>query len=249
MRVRDPLALLFDWPARHVVHLGLPLAVVLSVLAHAAGLMAFRLKPPPMPDILRRSAEVYFFQGGSGSLMGGVIEAANPGLFSPAAVEDPSVWQLPATRYRSSIEEWSPALLPAPPAPPLPPAPVTSTGPVRAFSPTVRRSDPPSSAPPPTRIELSGDLAARSLALPADTIFSAPPRQSLSPCEILVCAAPDGTVLHAFPLASSGNESLDQSAVRALLTARFNPLPETPSPAWGMATFLWGADLRPLPAE
>jgi hypothetical protein len=248
MRVRDPLALLFDWPARHVVHVGLPLAMLLSVLAHAAGLMAFRLKPPPMPDILQRSAEVYVFQSGDGSLMRGVIEAANPGLFSPAAVEDSSVWQLPATRYQSSIEEWSPALLPMPPAPPMPLPPVTSTGPVRAFPTTARQSAARTPPPAPTRIEISGDLASRNLEMPPDTVFSAPPHQNLSPVEILLCAAPDGTVLHVFPIASSGNESLDQSVVRALLNARFGALPDAPV-AWGTATVLWGGDVRPLPTE
>jgi TonB family protein len=52
--------------------------------------------------------------------------------------------------------------------------------------------------------------------------------------------------MHIFPILerSSGNEALDQAALRYLARARFSSEDPGNEPAWGTATFLWGTDVK-----
>ncbi len=70
------------------------------------------------------------------------------------------------------------------------------------------------------------------------------PRQGPAPAEFLVAVSPDGLPMHLFPQQSSGNENLDRAALRYLAGCRFAAAPSEREPAWGTATFLWGADVR-----
>jgi hypothetical protein len=241
--VKDPFALLFDWPARHAVHLGLPVAIVLSVLIHLGGLAAFGLKPTRSAR-LPGEAVVYWLDaaGASGEILAGMAEAADPALFSAMALEESGADSMPGISYSPAYKEWEPEYLPVPVF-------SEACGSTAMLDEPVLRNNTPAPVPPPppeppTRLVLEGGLKDRMTSMPADAgSFSAPSRQSLLPTEFLICVSPAGRVLHAFPLSGSGYEALDAAALAALLSTSFAPDPDSP-PVWTSATFLWGADLK-----
>lgn len=249
-KLGDPLALFFDWPVRHVVHLGLPLAVIVSALAHIGGLLAFKLAPIPPRDLLFRSAHVDFLPAGlaRADRLALAIEADDPSLFSPSAVEESTLWNLSATRYVPSFEGWQASFRVPPPREFSGLPHVARSTPVRSRQESFPSGDPAHVAIPPTAVTLSGGLEGLDFHPPTEVSYTAPRRQSLSPSDFLVAVDPDGLVLHAFVISSSGNEALDRFATQTLLRGRFEGSKAT-APVWGVATFLWGSDVKPLPSE
>ncbi len=243
MKPAEGLNLLFEWPSRHSVHIGLPLALVVSALLHGGGIAAFQLMPPKSPSGERRSAAAYVLPSGlpAATYLERIIAATDPALFSPVALEERDLKNFPAAKYSASFDTWEPSLEGPPPVRPVALSPVATFGPVRKPAPPPDSPSGPTFTPP-TKLSFSGGLQGRGFSLAESTTFSAPPRQNLLPAEFLVAAAPDGRVLHAFPLTSSGNEDLDRTALAGILAGKFSESTIS-SPAWGLATFLWGSDV------
>lgn len=237
------LSLLFDWPSRHAVHVGLPLALIVSALLHAGGIGAFQLLPPKSPTQERRDASAYFLLPNlpAGTTLEQIIAAADPSLYSPVASESADILDLPAARYTPSFDEWKPTFAPPPSTTAQDLPTIAQRGPVRDPAPPLRTQAPPADTPV-TKIELYGPLQSRQFSAPGSPGFAAPPRQQLLPAELLVAAAPDGRVLHAFLLSSSGNENLDATALGFLLRGRFSAS-SAPGVEWGRVLLLWGSDV------
>lgn len=243
MKPAEGLTLLFDWPSRHSVHVGLPLALVVSALLHGAGIAAFQLMPPKSPAWERRSAAAYVLPSGlpAAKYLERIIAATDPALFSPVALEERDLREIPTAKYSASFDTWEPSLEPPPAVRQVVLSPVAAFGPVRKPAPPPDSPSGPTFTPP-TKLSFSGGLQEREFTPAESAAFTAPPRQNLLPAEFLVAAAPDGGVLHAFPLSSSGNEDLDRNALAGLLAGKFSASTSS-SPAWGLATFLWGSDV------
>lgn len=243
MKVRDPLSLLFDWPVRHAVHLGLPVALFLSVIVHIGGLAAFGLRSTPSAR-LPGDVVVYWLDAAraSGEILARKAEAADPSLFSGMAIEEECVDFLPAAAYVPDYKSWKPEFLAIPSFANDRPLPAMLEGPVVEAVPHLKL---PAEAPaPPTRLIFAEDVRDRIVSLPpVDDTFSAPSKQSLLPAEFLIGISPSGSVLHAFLLSGSGYEPLDRTAQAALLSMSFTPA-AIPNITWTTATFLWGSDIR-----
>ena len=240
---------LFEWPSRHNVHLALPIMLVLSFFLHAACMFIFQATFPRSEGSRERSAAVYHLLPGSpeAAKIAPMLAASDPALFSSTKIFGRNVWKLPKTAYVASFDEEIPALAPLPAPPPsqfLPPASGTAPVGVAALAPKA----PPSREPPvPTTVRFGGELERRAWTPPQNFDFAALavlPRQGLAPAEFLVAVSPDGLPMHFFPQRSSGNENLDRAALQYLAGCRFAAAPSEHEPAWGTATFVWGADVR-----
>lgn len=244
--------LLFDWPSRHHVHLALPLMLLLAAVLHVAGIAVFQVSHPRAETPNDPSAEVYYLAPGSpeAARLEPLLAAADPALFSPAHLTGRNPWKLPETLYTASFDTGEPALLAAPPAPPASLLPAASSvGPVSADS--SRRPRPPRPLPGiPTRVTFGTPLDGRTVTPPPDISFAVVPpaaAKALTAAEFFIAVSPEGRPLYFFPRRSSGSEPLDQAALRYLAGSRFSPDPGATEPAWGTATFHWGADSTAAP--
>lgn len=234
---------LFEWPSRHHVHLALPLMLLLSFALHAACVFVFQVAYPRSHASRERPAQVYFLAPGSpvAARIEPLLAAEDPALFSPGQTFGRDAWKLPETSYVASFDSEAPSLAPLPPetatVQPAAAGPVTSGAPERNAA---KKPGPGL----PTALLLGGSLAGREVTPPEKFVFSAPPRQGLSAAEFLIAVSPDGRPLHLLPQRSSGNEAVDQAALRYLAGCRFSADASSPHPAWGTATFLWGTDVR-----
>ena len=240
---------LFEWPSRHNVHLALPIMLVLSFFLHAACMFIFHASSPRSEGSRERSATVYSLlpRSAEAAKIAPMLAASDPALFSSTEIFGRNVSKLPETAYVARFDEEVPALAPLPAPPPsqfLPPAFGTARVAVAAF---VAKAPPPREPPVPTAVRFGGALERRAWTPPQNFDFAALavlPRQGLAPAEFLVAVSPDGLPMHLFPQRSSGNENLDRAALQYLASCRFAPAPSEREPAWGMATFVWGADIR-----
>jgi len=197
-----------------------------------------------------------------------MIRGNDPALFSPAILNDRSVWELSPTRYTPSWENGLPELRPLPSAAV---SPVSSWPALFAHTAPAVTAVPPVKEPPaPTKIVFSEALAVRNPSVPK---FAHEGERALPPMEFLVAVRDDGRVAHVFPLNSTAATSALEEAVakllyasefseqlsrgsgepggpggssdgrgeatQALLTAHCSLL--TPL-TWGTVTFLWGND-------
>jgi hypothetical protein len=240
---------LFEWPSRHNVHLALPIMLVLSFFLHAACMFIFHATFPRSEGSRERSAAVYSLLPGSAEAakIAPMLAASDPALFSSTKIFERNVWKVPETAYVARFDEEVPALAPLPAPPPsqfLPPASGAAPVAVAAF---VAKPPPPREPPVPTAVRFGGALERRAWTPPQDFDFAALavlPRQGLAPAEFLVAVSPDGLPMHLFPQRSSGNENLDRAALQYLAGCRFAAASSEREPAWGSATFVWGADVR-----
>jgi hypothetical protein len=238
MKVPDALGLLFDWPSRHAIQIALPLAMVASAMLHVAGLAAFGLKDQPrLPQ--PRAATVGFLPaaGDAGRPLGARAAGLDPSLFSPMASEHPALAALPGVAYTASFDNWKPDFAAIPPHKPVEPGPALQT---RAWhpEPSPRRALQPPSAK--TAVILSGDLA--SFEAPPDASYQRSGRTDVMPASFLVGAGPDGKLIHVLPMRSSGDATLDRSALAVLLTGRAAPASDPLR--WGFVEFRWGTDVH-----
>lgn len=241
---------LFEWPSRHNVHLALPLMIVLSLILHTACVLVFQVAYPRPHRSPQRSAEVLFLQPGSpmAERIAPLLAASDPALFSPGHVPGGDVAKLPDTAYVPSFDSERPALNRLDDPPPQPELPaLAAEGPVSV---PLTIPNPPKMRAPglPTTVRFDGDLANRSFVPPKDVVFTSATVRGLAPAVFLVAVSPEGLPLHVFPLLRqpSGNEILDRAALRYLAAGRFSADPERREPAWGTATFLWGANVEGL---
>lgn len=246
MSAGERLSMVFDWPSRHAVHVVLPAMIIVSVLLHGVGLFVFQLKPPAEPTITRRSASVYFLSptaADTGKIVP-IIASADPSLFSAATSEDRDIGLLPSSDYSPSFDGLRQKFAALPLADQSAPTSLLS---FHAVGSGVRRNISPSTTqtPLPTKIALDGDHAGLDFEMAPGISFVAPERKNLIPLEFLIASGPDGRVLHAFPLVSSGDEQIDRAALRGLMGGRIkNPPGSASDVLWGRATFLWGSDVQ-----
>ncbi len=222
--------------------------LVISVGLHVAAVAVFQVVHPRAQANPQRSAEVYYLVPGSAEAarLAPLLAASDPALFSPAHISGRDVWKLPETTYTASFDAHPPALVAAPPpaaAPLLPP--VSSVGPVSKNA-SVARSPGVRQPGPPTTVTLGAPLQGRTVTGPDGFTFAVVPAdgwKSLAPAEFLLAVSPEGRPLYFFPRKSSGSEVLDRAALRYLAGARFSAAEQETEPAWGTATFHWGADI------
>lgn len=249
MNAGERLSMVFDWPSRHSVHVMLPAMMILSVILHGVGLMVFQLRPPAEPLSNRRSAALYFLSptaAETGTIVP-MIASADPSLFSAATSEDRDIWLLPGSDYSPSFDGVRQKFASLPAGDPSPATPLLSFDSVRAGI-HGSKKPPARQAPLATKIALEGDHAGMIFELAPGISFVAPERKNLFPLEFLIASGPDGRVLHAFPLASSGDEQIDRAALRGLMGGRFKMRGDPPAEnLWGRATFLWGSDVQRMP--
>lgn len=224
--------------------------IVLSLILHTACVLVFQVAYPRPHRSPQRSAEVLFLQPGSpmAERIAPLLAASDPALFSPGHVPGGDVAKLPDTAYVPSFDSERPALNRLDDPPPQPELPaLAAEGPVSV---PLTIPNPPKmrASGLPTTVRFDGDLANRSFVPPKDVVFTSATVRGLAPAVFLVAVSPEGLPLHVFPLLRqpSGNEILDRAALRYLAAGRFAADPERREPAWGTATFLWGANVEGL---
>ncbi len=251
MNAGERLSMVFDWPSRHAVHVVLPAMMIVSVLLHGVGLMVFQLKPPAEPVSTRRSASVFFLSptaADTGKILP-MIASADPALFSAATSEDRDIWLLPSSDYSPSFDGLRPEFASLPAEPHADPPSLLSFDAVRAGDRGTKKYL-EQKAPLPTKIVLEGDHAGMEFEMAPGISFAAPERKNLFPLEFLIASGPDGRLLHAFPLVSSGDEQIDRAALRGLMGGHVKiPAASSKELLWGQATFLWGADIQRIPTQ
>ena len=249
MNASERWSMVFDWPSRHAVHVALPAMMIVSVLLHGVGLLVFQLRPTAEPLSTRRSASVYFLSptaADTGTLVP-MIAAADPSLFSAATSEDRDIWLLPSSDYPPSFEGLRQKFASLPEEKQAAPPSLLSFDSVRARG-HGSKKPPATQTPLPTKIALEGDLSGMVFEMAPEIAFVAPERKNLFPTEFLIASGPDGRLLHAFPLASSGDEQIDRAALRGLMEGRVKSASDSPGEVlWGRATFLWGSDVQRVP--
>lgn len=249
MNAGQRLSMVFDWPSRHAVHVALPAMMIVSVLLHGVGLLVFQLRPPAEPLSTRRSASVYFLSptaADTGNIVP-MIASADPSLFSAATSEDRDIWLLPSSDYSPSFDGLRQKFASLPEESQAAPSSLLSFDSVRAGG---RGTTPPLATQTllPTKIALDGDHSGMVFEMAPGITFMAPERKNLFPLEFLIASGPDGHLLHAFPLVSSGDEQIDRAALRGLMGGRVKTPTDSPGKVlWGRATFLWGSDVQRVP--
>ncbi len=212
--------------------------IVVAFLLHAGCILVFQITDVRAPRRADRSAQVYFLRTDSTEAGGirALLDASDPALFSPEQRGERETLRSPETAYTPSYEATPPSLDSLPAA-------QLKTPPV-AIDPLSREVGPPKFPPQaglPTKVEFTGDLAARAFTPPANFAFIAPTKIVVRPIEVLIGVSAEGRVIHIAPLEdSSGNEILDRSAIEYLARGRFAPGAAT----WGIAHFQWGNDIR-----
>jgi outer membrane biosynthesis protein TonB len=236
--------LLFEWPARHRIHILLPAMVLAAGLAHTAVFFLFSAKQPPPGEGGPNPAKVYFLGPGSAAAvqLAPLLDSMDPALQAPGrglAREIPvEVSYSPG--YLENTFEFDPP----PPSAPMQADSRVFEGPVE-----IRQGRPANSGsvtPVPTRLKFSSSLAAR---VPADV--SAGPFQTHSsgtppPASFLIALSPEGSPRHVLMDRSSGDDELDLAAIRHLRSLSFLPADDGKT-VWGFVEFQWGGDLKNLP--
>jgi hypothetical protein len=240
-----PDRLLFDWPTRHHVHLLLPITIALALVIHAASFFFFRVSYPLEQGRQMRSAEVIFLQPGSpqAKALEPMIAASDPALFSPAGPSELQNRLSSQAVYSAQFDQASP---------PLAAKPVDSSqGPKFTFfaaSPVAVKASEANGKPQApaikTFIKVTGALEGREFSPAKEPTYSTASEISLQPAEFSVSVAPDGTIMHVFPVRGSGDETIDQTALRTLLAGKFSSASGGEAPVWGTVVFLWGGDIR-----
>jgi len=231
--VKAVIPLLFDWPSRHSVNLALPAMLVVSVLAHVAGIAAFRMQAPQPPS-RQHPAEVFILRPAADLPAGSLaaMEAADPSLFSAAASETRELWNLRPTEYSPTFDRPGgiEALIgfrpmPGETAAASRPRPVPMPPPSPKSEPARRGTG--------SRLVVSGELGAHELPVPVTPEGG----ESLRPAEFFLVADPDGRIVHAVLLESSGSEAADRAATAWLLRTGLPPAGRTVADP---AVLVWG---------
>ena len=230
--------LIFHWPERRVSFV-FPLLFLVSVAAHAGAFYLFQVVYPPSVTITPPPAQVVLL----------TETRENEALLRWADMRDPAA--------AARIQEIAPAGMGEI-------AYVPSYTREHAMpKPEVHRSDAsgypsgrdplasPSSQPAPafpataavrSSLRLSEALRVRDAAPDAPLAVDAKSAASLHPTEFLVAVDDRGEVRFCFLQAGSGDREIDREA-ESLLRHRAFRRTDTPTPpAWGFATFTWGAE-------
>ena len=234
--------LLFEWPARHRIHLLLPAMVLAAGLAHTAVFFLFAAKQPPAGEGGPNPAKVYFLGPGSAAAvqLAPLLDSMDPALQAPGRGlgREMPIEAAYSPGYLENAVEFDPA----PPANPFPVDARTFEGPVEIGRRRSTGSGPVEMVP--TRLKFSASLANR---IPTDVSPGPFPTRlagSPPPASFLIALAPDGSPRHVLMDRSSGDDELDLAAIRQLRSLDFLPTDDGKT-VWGFVEFQWGGDLNP----
>jgi hypothetical protein len=243
----QPPATTFAWETPRRLAVVLPGFLMLSLLAHTATFLLFRIvypervtitSPPPTVSLLDPARPEH-------QALLRLIEAEDPApVASVQAVVPPALLDAP---YRPSYAtvRTLPRVLPEP-------APGVQFPPPRDPLAIIRSAAPATPAPAPattarrTQVAFSGELAARRLVRnPPITFKTRPPAGGqpdlLEPARFLVGVTDRGEVRFVFLQASCGNEAIDQAAANHLTQLSFAP--DERAITWAQASFFWGDEV------
>lgn len=237
--------LLFEWPARHRIHILLPAMVLAAGSVHAAIFFLFAAKQPAPGPGGPNPAKVYFLGPGTVAAvqLAPLLDSMDPALHAPGrglARENPIVADY-TPHYLERTVEFDP-----------PPASAPLVTDARVFQGPIEIRREPStgpSTPPriPTRLVFSPSLAPR---VPSGTeagSFETRSPDLPPPASFLIALSPEGTPRHVVIDRSSGDGELDQAAIRRLRSLSFLPAGGGET-EWGFVEFQWGGDLETLPS-
>lgn len=237
--------LLFEWPARHRIHILLPAMVVAAGLVHAAVFFLFAAKQAVPARGGPNPAKVYFLGPGSAAALqlAPLLDSMDPALQAPGrglARENPIEAGYTPHYFESSVD-FDP-----------PPGSVSLENDSRVFLGPVempRRLPVVAvpAVPSPPRLRFSPSISARVPANPPDVVFQTRTPDIPPPASFLIALSPEGTPLHVLIDRSSGDDELDLAASRHLRQIPFLPA-ETRETVWGFVEFQWGGDLKTRPA-
>jgi hypothetical protein len=162
------VALLFNWPHRHRIHLLLPAMLILAALAHCGIFFLFSVANPQVKSDGLNPARVYFLGEASPELakLESTLTSNDPALFAPRHSTAASIAF--CANYTPQFASSRTALLNLPPRTRKPTSPPPATGPV--IIPTSRQPSP--TLPQNTFHRLSSpDLADRLPQAPVENFF------------------------------------------------------------------------------
>ena len=235
---------IFEWPARHHLHLLLPFSILLAAILHAGLFFVFSISYPRPENSRPDPARVFFIPPGAADAerLESLIRSADPAVFAPGRGLDLPEAVPPATYIPKYVSD-APELLPLP-------SDTQAGAPHRLFAgPVPMRREAPKSPDAAlgrvsTRLIGSESLAQRVPALPGNALFLTPQGTAPETAVFLVAVGGDGKIQHVFPQRSSGNAALDSQAANLLRNAKFSPDPATET--WGFVSFQWGTDVEPV---
>lgn len=235
--------LIFDWPARHRIHLLLPFMIFVAALAHASIFFLFTIVYPQAGKDGLKPAQVFFLPSESPQIaeIEEALYSQDPALFAPGGGLSDPVDGFHAS-YSPQYSESDPAL-----------TPLALKFPVRNFfdtpkasleisrQPTRRRPREAISTEP--RLIAQAPLAHRLPNISEKTGF---PTSAETPASafFLVGVSRDGRLDYVILQQSSGNEELDRAAMNYLRKSLFKPSAES-GIQWGFVEIQWGAPNQP----
>jgi hypothetical protein len=213
----------------------------LSLLLHAFGFYIFQTVYPPAAHVGPPPLQVGLLTPGTPEADAILrwIDSEDPALAAqPARAPIPGLDSLPYVPSYNSVH--APPTLAAPTSVPLPdPSGASGVDLVRMAAPQVISAPAPVAAPAETALTFSAplqDLVTQPL--PSLAPLRATGLDELRPARFLLGVSDEGKVQYVFLQDASGDKDLDTAAARLLEQVLFR---KTGAPAWGFATFYWGA--------
>lgn len=238
--------LLFEWPARHRIHILLPAMVLAAGLAHAAIFFLFAAKQPQPGQGGPNPAKVYFLGPGSAAAvqLAPLLDSMDPALQAPGRG---LAWEFPIeATYTPQYLKNSVEFETLPTSTPLENQTQIFHGPVEILPESSKNSQPV--MPTSTRLKFSSSLESR---VPPGTVaglFKTRSSEFPASASFLIALSPEGAVRHVLIDCSSGDDELDLAAIRRLRALSFLPA-DMEKTVWGFLEFQWGGDLETVPAS
>ena len=239
-------ALIFDWPARHRIHLVLPAMLVLAALAHGSIFFLFTIAYPKGKADAPKSAQVFFLPEGSSQKLQveGLLLSSDPSLFAPGRGM-PREEGLFSSTYTPQFASEKNSLLPIPPR-------WEAQSP--AHIPRVRRevkfttlASPRQEAPTlVAKLQSGPSLADRLPPLPEASVARFLYSGSLDAVTFLIGLDSSGHVAFLVPERSSGDPATDHDLIQLLRSLRFAPS-EKSGIVWDFLEFHWGSSSQKTP--
>ena len=236
--------LIFDWPARHRIHLLLPAMLVLAALAHGSIFFLFTVAyPKGKPDTLK-PAQLFFLPEGSPQKrqVEGLLLSSDPSLFAPGRGM-PREESFFSTTYTPQFSSENIALLPLTrKAEALPSAHIPSLR--REVKLPAPSSQKPEAVTRPARLQSGMALADRLPALSSTPLVSLSASAPLEAATFLIGVDSDGHVDFLVLEKSSGDPTIDGDLMRLLRGLRFAKA-EKSGIVWDFLEFHWGSGPNP----
>lgn len=238
--------LIFEWPARHRIHLALPATVFLAAIAHASIFFLFSIVYPSEKKDGIKAAQVFFIPYGTEghTQIEGLLHSSDPALFAPGVglqrIEESSF-----ATYTPQYATREPALIPLPINPSTPDAAPKAImdGPVKIPRQAIP-TQPASQQARLTKWKAGVTLSSRLPEIAESAFVSSTTFHPLDPAVFLVGVDETGKVAHLALQHSSGDETLDRAALLLLQSTPFRPNSSSRI-EWDFIEFVWGSELQP----